>query len=275
MVSWGLAWTNAKIVGSYVDALIIMPWRFGIASIFFTFVVYLSQNPFKITSRAFIFIFINSIFMVSYSFFFFKGTQIGLAGKGGVFVTTLNPLLTSLITGFFFNTKFKRSDFWGLALGFLGGLIIIEFWNISFNQLKNSGNLYFICAALSWTFVTIVTNKSKSEVPFITYSFWSFTISLLFSIFIARNSDLKQVLEFDFRFWINMFFLSIGAMGFGTTIYFLASIQLGAKRASSFIFTVPITAMGFSMLFLNESLTLNILIGGALGIVAVYLINKK
>jgi drug/metabolite transporter (DMT)-like permease len=86
--------------------------------------------------------------------------------------------------------------------------------------------------------------------------------------------DLKQVFFYDYIFWLNMIFLSIGALGFGTTIYFLASIKLGAKKASSFIFTVPITAITFAMIFLDETLTLNIIVGGFLGSLSVYIINK-
>ena len=70
-----------------------------------------------------------------------------------------------------------------------------------------------------------------------------------------------------------MLLLAIGAMAFGTSIYFQASIELGAKKASSFIFTVPISAMLFAIIILNEPLFITTLIGGFLGIIAVYLIN--
>ena len=63
-------------------------------------------------------------------------------------------------------------------------------------------------------------------------------------------------------------------MSFGTSIYFQASVKLGPKRASSYIFMVPLTAMGFAMYFLNEPLQLSTLLGGTLGILAVYKINK-
>jgi len=48
----------------------------------------------------------------------------------------------------------------------------------------------------------------------------------------------------------------------------------GQKKASAYIFTVPLSAMGFAMLFLNEPLIITTFIGGTFGIAAVYLINK-
>ena len=63
-------------------------------------------------------------------------------------------------------------------------------------------------------------------------------------------------------------------MSIGTTIYFYASSELGPKKASAYIFIVPVTALGFSVLILNEPVDITTIVGGLLGIVAVYLINK-
>jgi drug/metabolite transporter (DMT)-like permease len=106
------------------------------------------------------------------------------------------------------------------------------------------------------------------------YSFWSFTLACLLSIPFSVNDNLFIIFDFDKIFWANLFMLSVMAMSFGTTVYFLASVKLGPKKASSFIFTVPLTAMGFAMYFLGEPLQLSTLIGGLLGIIAFYLINK-
>jgi drug/metabolite transporter (DMT)-like permease len=71
-----------------------------------------------------------------------------------------------------------------------------------------------------------------------------------------------------------MMSMAAAAMAFGTSIYFQASVKLGAKKASAYIFTVPLASMGFAMLFLNEPLIFTTIIGGTFGIAAVYLINK-
>jgi drug/metabolite transporter (DMT)-like permease len=64
-------------------------------------------------------------------------------------------------------------------------------------------------------------------------------------------------------------------MSFANTMYFFASSKIGAVRASSFIFVVPLTAIIFSKIFLNEQILPTTLIGGCLSIIAVYMINRK
>jgi len=274
MLSWGLSWTNAKLVGQYSDAPLIMVWRFLLATISIAPVLIIAKISFFFEKNNFLLIFLNSLFMVSYNYFYFRGTQVGLAGAGGVLVTTLNPVLTLIISAAIYNIKTSKKDILGLIFGLISGAFIIRIWELDMTNLLKSGNLFFILASISWVCVTITTSNLKGRLSFMSYSFWSFLFAFILCIPLAYEQNLLSVFEFDWIFWINLLFLSCIAMSFGTSIYFLASSELGPKKASAYIFLVPITAMGFAMIFLLEDLQASTLIGGLCGIYAVYLINK-
>ena len=275
MVTWGLSWTNAKILGMYGDAPLMTFWRFVFATLSFAPIVYFTKSSFSINGKSLRFIALNALFMTSYNYFYFRGTQVGLAGSGGVLVTTLNPINTAILAAILFNIPLYRKDIAGMIIGFIGGGMIMNIWNMDMDLFLQSGNTHFLLASLSWAAVTLITSRSKDVMPFIPYSFWCFGIASLLSFLLAFDQPLLSIFQFDWVFWLNMLLLAVGAMAFGTTIYFLASRQLGPQKASSFIFTVPVTAMLFAMLFLNEELTITIAIGSILAMFAVYLINKK
>ena len=274
MTTWGLSWTNAKILGQYTSPTVLMVWRFLLASISIAPIVYWSKNSFKLSPKGLSFVLLNSVFMVSYNYFFFKGTQSGLAGVGGVLVTTLNPILTTLFSGLLFGEVLQKKDWFGLLLGLIAGTLIIQFWSINTRLFFQSGNIYFIMASISWVTVTILTSRARYTTPFISYSFWSYVFSFFFCITFTSIDQFFEVLTFGYIFWINLLFLGIAAMSIGTTIYFYASSELGPKKASAYIFIVPVTALGFAVLILNEPVAITTIFGGLLGIVAVYLINK-
>ena len=274
MTTWGLSWTNAKILSQFTDPLTLMVWRFLLAFVSFAPIVYLTKNSFKISFKGFIFVLVNSVFMVTYNYFFFKGTQVGLAGVGGVLVTTLNPILTTLFSGLFFGERLIKKDWLGLILGLIGGILITRFWNFDIGLFFQSGNLYFIMASLSWVTVTIVTSRSKDSISFIGYSFWSYVLAFFFCLPFSTVDQVLGVSDLGFIFWLNLIFLGVGAMSLGTSIYFYASLKLGPKNASAYIFIVPITALGFAVYILSEPLFISTIIGGFFGIAAVYLINK-
>ena len=118
-------------------------------------------------------------------------------------------------------------------------------------------------------------SKVKRGCSLLTYSFWSFTIAAIFSLSVCNWSGISITINYDWIFWINILILSIVVMSFANTMYFFASSKIGAVRASSFIFVVPLTAIIFSKIFLNEQILLTTLIGGFLSIIAVYMINRK
>ncbi len=275
MLTWGLSWTNAKIVGQYAEPQLIMIWRFFFASISLLPIMISYRISFKINKDTISLILLNSIFMVSYNFFYFKGTQVGFAGMGGVLVTTLNPILTTLFASIFLNKTLSKKDFIGLFIGTVGGSIILRFWDLEISSLIDSGSLFFLLASLSWVFVTINTSKLKNKKSYINYSFWSFIFSFLLCLIKSDKENIFIVFHFDWVFWINLILLATFAMSFGTSIFFLASVRLGPTKASTFIFLVPIAAMGFAIYFLSEPLYVSTVIGGILGMIAVYIINHN
>ena len=64
-------------------------------------------------------------------------------------------------------------------------------------------------------------------------------------------------------------------MSFGTSIYLYSTPILGPSKASVFIFSVPFLAMLTANIVFKEIITLNIVIGGLLSLIAIYIVNKK
>ena len=64
-------------------------------------------------------------------------------------------------------------------------------------------------------------------------------------------------------------------MSIGTSIYIYASDRLGAIEVSSFIFSVPFIAMLTAYFVLNEQMTFNVIVGGIISILSIYIVNQK
>ena len=275
MATWGLSWTNGKILSQYCSSSILAFWRFFLSSIFMIPVLIFTKNNFTVPSEGIKYIIIGSILIFSYNIFFFMGSNLGFANVGGVFVPTLNPIITFILSIIIFREIIYKKDIIGLIFGICGGIIVLEAWTLSYSQMTANGNLYFLLASISWGIMSIVSGKSHKALATLTFSFWVYFISSIFCFMMNINNDVLIVLDFDLIFWLNLILLSIGAQVFGTTVYFIATTKLGPSKASSFIFIVPITAPIFSMIFIGEKLEISTIIGGIMTMTAVYLINKE
>lgn len=274
MALWGLSWTNGKILGTYTSIPILMFWRFLIAALSMSIVLFFRRTKWKITLAGIPSIAASAVFLVLYNHFYFTGTRLGAAGAGGVLVTTLNPLFTFLLISMVRGYLPRGRSLAGLLLGILGGSILINVWQEGWSAVFNSGNQYFVLCATTWAFLTFISSRINRHMGTLTYSFWLYLMSSVIALFFTDTSQLLSVFKLDLIFWLNLISVSVGAMAFATTAYFIAASRLGSEKASAFIFTVPLSALIFSMLILKEPLQWNIVIGGTLSIFAVILINS-
>ena len=135
MFIWGISWPSAKIVGRYADAELLMFWRFVIGAMTMLPIMYLLNIKADLPKKSLRYVFIASICLVGYNYNYLKGTQIGMAGLGGVIVPTLSPLVTLILAIATFNQKVHKKDIIGILFGIIGGLILLEIWKYKFQDL--------------------------------------------------------------------------------------------------------------------------------------------
>lgn len=275
MVIWGCSWPSSKILSGYTNPETIAFIRFVVVFITLFPVVLFTHTSMKITRKGLPVLLGAAVFLVGYNFLYLSGLQYGTAGSGGIMVSTLNPILTYLVSIVVSRRSPNRNESIGLVLGFFAGIFLIKVW-ASFEELLVSGNLYFLGAALTWAILSKITAKSSKYGTTMGFSLWLYlATAVLMSIFIDPPYTWNLILTVDRWFWVNMLVLAFLAATVATTLYFYATVRLGADRASSFIFLVPIIAGVSAFVILGEVLEWNTAVGGVLGIAAVTMINRK
>ncbi len=275
MSLWGLSWSNAKILGEYFPPLIIMFWRFLFASIvLFPFLFY-SKCSFNKLKNNFIEIIGISFLLILYNYCYFKGTNLGFAGIGGVIVTTLVPTITTILSSYIYNKVYSENVKWGVFLGIISSFFLLNLWNLNFKLIFQSGNLFFILGAILWSVLTLWTHRITKNLHSLHISFYIFLFSSIIIFILNPQSMDLSIFTMGIRFWLNFISVTIGAMAFGTVAFFYATQKLGAQSASSFTFLVPVSALLFSYLLLNEIPNKMTLFGCLLAISSVYLINRS
>lgn len=274
MLIWGGAWAFGKLISAKANIYLIINLRFILAALSLVPAIIFLKQSFKITKQSIIYVFITGITISFYNLGFFFGLKNGMAGKGGVLVTTLNPVFTYILVALIERKRMPFLHYTGLFMGFSGGLIILQIWDMKINSLLMTGNIYFLACAFLWSLVTIFSKKGQSQSSALVFSFYTYLwIAFLWMFF---TLDLKDLQIFELKslsFWISMIYISVFSVGFATTVYFYSAKRLGASTSSSFIFIVPVGAVATSYFLLNEIPSPSTIIGGLIAIIGVYIIN--
>lgn len=275
MTCWGISWTSGKIVSGYGGALSISMIRFALTFVSLAVILPLLRTRLTLSKSVVRDLGCASVLIAVYTFLFFQGLVTGKAGAGGVLVTVLNPILSYGIMLIMVRRFPTRNESIGLVLGLSAGVVLLKLFTQA-DTLFDAGNIYFLFAALSWAVLSVFTSRASRYGDPLAFSFYMYGISTIIMFAVTGISALENTLaKSDPVFWFNMFFSATITTAIATTFYFVATAKIGASKASSFIFLVPFSAALSSWVFLNETPELDTLAGGMLGIVAVYILNKK
>jgi len=273
MAGWGASWVNAKVLSSYINEYELIFFRNIFTLITLVPVLFIARKSFKINLKSFLLALLASVIMIVYLKYFFLGTKFGSASLGGALVTTLIPINTFLIMSLFFGRKILKKDIFALILGAIGVFTMLNVWSSSYEDIVVKHNLYLLLASVLWPALTIVSSKTTNTSP-MTFTLYLYLISTVLVVLFFVDVPQIDYSGFDNIFWLNILCLAVIATTFATTIYFIGIEKLGTNEVSSFIFLVPLFAIGFSALFLKEEISMSIIIGTILTLISVKVLNN-
>lgn len=273
MIAWGGSWVNMKILSSYLNEFETMFFRFAITAITMIPIILVLKKSFKISLKSLFLVLLTSISLIAYMKYFYLGTKFGTASLGGAFVTSLIPINTFLIVALLNRKLITKKDSFALLLGAIGVMTMLNVWSFNHEKVFAIQNLYFILASLFWPIVTILSSKATKISP-IVFTFYLYVMTSVLNLIFFVDISTIAYEKLDGLFWINMLFLTLIASTFANTIYFLGIEKLGAKEVSSFIFLVPFSAISLGAIFLGEKISLSIIIGTILTLIAVKILNN-
>ena len=274
MFFWGGAWSATKLIVDYTSTDVLAFWRFALAAACFLPMVFFWHVSLAISRRTFLFLLLASCANVGYALLFFRGIVVGLAGAGGVLVTTLIPIATFLLAFLVYRHKPSRLESIGLTLGLVSGFLLTQLHTPEL--LLANGNLYFVASAFVWAILTILLQNIHHDIHPVAINFYICSLSvILFVPLVSEPARLLDIFGFDWLFWAGLLFISCCSIAIGTTLYYHAIKQLGGSKASAFNLLVPLFAMILSWALLGETPTLNTLLGGSLAIVAILCLSRR
>lgn len=273
MVLWGGGWPALKILTQGVPWEVVTFWRFALMSIAFIPILWWTKKPLRLSVHAFGWVSLSGLLNAVFMALSFLGVALGTAGAGGVIITTLSPVMTVLIAVMFLAFKPASWHIAGLIIGLIGGAVMIQVWDIPL--LFHGGDLIFVLSALVWAVLTLSAQRAHLHLDPIHYTFFLGLVATVFMFFLAYPLGITKVFQQDIEFWGALLYLAVLGQTVASTIYFIASGEMGSGRASSYMFLVPVCALATSYLLLDEIPSWPLLIGGIISMTAVYVINRS
>ena len=274
---WGTSWVASKIGIQKVPALEIAAVRQFIAGVILVsfFLIRGQKLPTKkefgwLTMMAvLLFVSANGIATMA-----LKTIPSGM----GALISALYPLSVVIIERIFFrNTRITALTFTGLLLG-IGGIAVVFYDNAFHNHSEGYswGAILSLVAMLSWSIGTIVLSRSKLKINAYYATGWEMLISsFILLIMLLISGDSIPISQIPMQSWGAITYLIIASnlITFAAFIYTMKYLQPAV--AALYAYINPIVAILVGSLVVNEKITWKIIIGSAITLIGVYLVNQS
>lgn len=173
----------------------------------------------------------------------------------------------------------KLKTIFGVLLGFSGLFLLIDFTPENGN-LGDSliGSFAVLLGACSWAFGSLHSGKAelpKSKFASVAVQMLGGGVLLLILSFITGEMNKFNINNVNYESFLALLYLIFIGAVIGYTAYIWLLSAAGPERASTYAYVNPVVAVFLGWIFANEVITLNILIGAAIILTAVAMINSN
>jgi drug/metabolite transporter (DMT)-like permease len=202
------------------------------------------------------------------------------AGLGSI-IGAIFPLWLVIIGLFAAKEKIPAKAIGGLLLGF-GGICVIFYEHLQdfFDPDFRFGILLSLVATWTWAFGTLYTKQQAANFnPYFSLGLQMLISGVILTIVtqFVNSRELTTAIPFSeihWRSWLAIAYLVI----FGSMIAFIAYLyalqNLPTEQASIYAYINPVVAVLSGWIIFSEKLTPFIIVGGAVTLLGVYLVNK-
>ena len=275
---WGGAFTLNKLALDSYTPEVIVAGRLISGSIFLVVLVYFMYKRFTISfSELNYYLFMSLVGIVIPFIAIINGQKNIDSAMAGILMATM-PITTILLSHFFLvDEKMNQQKFIGFIISFFGVFILIYrddlFINNSFSSTLESQLLVMLGSTL-YSVAAIYGKKYKMTDPVSastgTILFATFFMSIYLLFLDKSNPDISELMLNT-----NILLLGILCTAIATIIYFQILQTSGASFLSIMNFLIPLWAILFGILILDDAFSWNYILGLAVILSGIKLANSR
>ncbi len=194
-------------------------------------------------------------------------------------IVATTPIFIAILGWLILKEKLRWLQALGIVLAFVGVLLVVTNGNLASlvtGHFGEPGDLLIMISAPNWAIFSILSRYGLRRHPaalMILYVMglgWVFTSILFFS-----GPGVAQVSQLTLKGWLGVVFLGVFCSGLAYIFWYDALQALPASQVGVFLYIEPLVTVMVAAAVLGEPLLLASLLGGAIILFGVWLVNRS
>lgn len=274
---WGANFVVAKITLQEFPPMTLAFLRFALASLFLAPFFLAETKKIRVEKIDYPKLVAIGVLIITLNIaFFFEGIKRTTAINASV-LTLIIPMLSVLLGWWFLKEKVYLVNLLGIAIGFLGALIIIGLPEILMGEFSSQimlGNVLVLLASIVWVVGAIISRQMLKKYSSLVITAIAFMVGTITFIIPALSEYIKNPSFTEQITLLGLLGLTFMTILSSISAYFLFEwglAKLGVIKADLFQYIEPFVAVLLAILILGEKITIPLVVGAVLITAGVYL----
>jgi drug/metabolite transporter (DMT)-like permease len=276
IVFWGISFVATKAVLAEISPLALIFARAGLATLFLSAALALRGiSPFPPGREIGPLALMGFVGVAFHQTLQAEALTLTSAVNTG-WLVGLTPIWSALLAAWMLKEPFGRVKLLGLALGFLGGLLVVTQGSAASLALPSTrGDVLILFSTLNWALYTVLGHSTLRRLGATRAIAGSMLCgSLMLAPVLAFFGGFREYAQLSGAGWAGVLFLGIACSGLGYLFWFGALEHIEASRVASFLYIEPLVTLAAAALMLHEPISAVTVIGGCLLIGGVVLVQN-
>lgn len=272
---WGASFIATKYLLNELTPETIISMRLILAILFLLMIALFQKRDFSINLKSHTYILLLAIIAVFHLWIQVTGLKFTTASNTGWIIGTA-PIFMALLGLFFFKEKLNALKVTGIIIATFGLLLLVGNGNpTNIDLIKNKGDLLVLSSAFTWGIYSMVNKKiSLNYSPVMTILYLFIMMAIIIIPFTVSETAINSVINLSSVGWIAILFLGLLCSGVSYVIWAYALREMESAKVGAYLYFEPFVTVIAAWIFLNEDITLFMILSGLIITAGVYLVNK-
>jgi drug/metabolite transporter (DMT)-like permease len=278
-IVWGASFIATKIALQDVSPITIVWLRFGMGVIVLGLILALRKS-FALPDKKDwgYFGLLGFLGITFHQWLQSNGLQTSEAGTTAWIVAT-TPVFMALLGWLILKEMINGIKVTGIAAAFFGVLLVVsdgDLASISIGKFGAPGDALILISAVNWSIFSALSRRGLKLYPATLMIFYVMLFGWLFtSVLFTGGGNYTEMPALSFDGWLGVTFLGIFCSGLAYIAWYDALHALSTAETGAFLYIEPLVAMVVAVFLLGEPITAASLLGGAIILFGVWLVNKR
>lgn len=191
----------------------------------------------------------------------------------------VTPIWSAILAALVLKERMGTPKVLGLALGFLGALLVISKGRLSSETLalpSTGGDLLILASTLNWAVYTVLGHPTIRRLGPMRATAGAMLLGwLMLAPLYLAGAHWQEYPALSTLGWISLVFLGIGCSGLGYLFWYGALERVEASQVASFLYVEPLVTFAAAVILLREPVRLLTVVGGLAVLAGVVLVQRS